>query len=101
MYRAKVYVTLKPAVNDPQGSAVRGGLHSLGFAAVQEVRVGKYLEIQIDAAEMEQAREQVAQMCQQLLANPVIEAYRLRWSRIRGLAHIEPSFPRKRESRTA
>ena len=77
VYRAKVYVTLKPAVNDPQGSAVRGGLHSLGFAAIQEVRVGKYLEIQIDAAEPEQAREQVAQMCQQLLANPVIEDYRI------------------------
>ena len=77
MYRAKVYVTLKPAVNDPQGSAVRGGLHSLGFAAVQEVRVGKYLEIRLDAPEPAQAQEQVAQMCRQLLANPVIEDYRI------------------------
>ena len=77
LYRAKVYVTLKPAVNDPQGSAVRGGLHSLGFAAVQEVRVGKYLEIRLEAPESAQAEEQVAQMCRQLLANPVIEDYRI------------------------
>ena len=77
MYLAKIYVTLKPAVNDPQGSTVRAGLHTLGFNAVHDVRIGKYLEIQLDAPDQTQAQTQLAQMCQQLLANPVIEDYRI------------------------
>ena len=77
MYLARIYITLKPAVNDPQGSTVRGGLHTLGFNSVHDVRVGKYLEIQLDAPDQTQAQTQVSQMCQQLLANPVIEDYRI------------------------
>lgn len=77
MYRAKLYITLKPAVNDPQGSTVRAGLHTLGWASVHDVRVGKYLEIQLDAPDHAQAQTQLSQMCQQLLANPVIEDYRI------------------------
>ncbi|HEY8489991.1 MAG TPA: phosphoribosylformylglycinamidine synthase subunit PurS, partial [Dehalococcoidia bacterium] len=50
MFLAKVYVTLKPTVNDPQGLTVRGGLQSLGFGTVQDVRVGKYMEIRLDEA---------------------------------------------------
>ena len=73
---AKVHVTLKPGVNDPQGLAIAGGLHSLGFAGVQEVRAGRYLEIRLDAPDQDAAHRQVEEMCQRLLANPVIEAYR-------------------------
>ncbi len=75
MFLAKVYVTFKPTVNDPQGLTIRGGLHSLGFSGVQAVRAGKYLEITLDGDSLEAAREQVSQMCHQLLANPVIEHY--------------------------
>jgi phosphoribosylformylglycinamidine synthase len=76
MYLARVYVTLKPTVNDPQGLTIRGGLHSLGFDAVQSVRAGKYMEIRLDAPDRAAAEAQVAEMCRKLLANPVIEDFR-------------------------
>ena len=76
MFLARVYVTLKPTVNDPQGLTIRGGLHSLGFDSVESVRAGKYLEIRIDAPEAAAAEEQVTEMCRKLLANPVIEDFR-------------------------
>ena len=75
-FHARVYVTLKPTVNDPQGLTVRGALHALGFAGVGQVRIGKYLEIALDADNETAARAQVEAMCQKLLANPVIEEYR-------------------------
>ena len=75
-YVARVYVALKPTVNDPQGLAVRTGLHHLGFDSVESVRMGKYLEVSLEAAEEGAARAHVDQMCRQLLANPVIEQYR-------------------------
>jgi phosphoribosylformylglycinamidine synthase len=76
MYLARVYVTLKPTVNDPQGLTVRGGLHSLGFTSVESVRAGKYMEIRVDAADRAAAEAQVTEMCRKLLANPVIEDFR-------------------------
>jgi phosphoribosylformylglycinamidine synthase subunit PurS len=76
MFLARVYVTLKPTVNDPPGLTIRGGLHSLGFASVQSVRSGKYMEIRIDAPSQAEAESQVDEMCRKLLANPVIEDYR-------------------------
>jgi phosphoribosylformylglycinamidine synthase len=76
MYLARVYVTLKPTVNDPQGLTVRGGLHSLGFTTVESVRAGKYMEIRVDAADRAAAEAQVTEMCRKLLANPVIEDFR-------------------------
>ena len=76
MFLARVYVTLKPAVNDPQGLTVMGGLHSLGYAGVSDVRVGKYLEIRLHAGDEQEAEGAVAEMCDQLLANPVIEDFR-------------------------
>ncbi len=75
IYLARVEVTLKPAVNDPQGLTVKGGLHLLGFDGVEEVRVGKYLELTLEATSQEQAEAQVRDMCEKLLANPVIEQY--------------------------
>lgn len=76
MYLAKVHVTLKPVVLDPQGQAVQGGLHQLGFDGVQSVRAGKYLEIKLDAPDKPEAERLVDEMCTKLLANPVIEQYR-------------------------
>ena len=75
-YLARVEITLKPTVNDPQGLTIKGGLHLLGFNSVQEVRAGKYLELTLDASAQEEADAQVRDMCEKLLANPVIEQYR-------------------------
>ncbi len=73
---AKVIVTPKPVVNDPQGITVRQGLATLGFGEVTDVRVGKYIEVNLDAASEREARDRVEAMCRQLLANHVIEDYR-------------------------
>ena len=76
MYLARIYITLKPGVNDPQGLTIRGGLHQLGFDTVQDVRAGKYMEIRLDDDDRERANERVTEMCDRLLANPVIEQFR-------------------------
>jgi phosphoribosylformylglycinamidine synthase len=76
MYLAKVYISLKPTVNDPQGLTIKGGLHSLGFDSVENVRAGKYIEIVINEAGFQEAQDKVNEMCRKLLANPVIETYR-------------------------
>jgi phosphoribosylformylglycinamidine synthase subunit PurS len=78
IFTAHVVVTLKPVVNDPQGLVVRSGLHHLGFDGVGDVRVGKYIELTVDAADEGTAREQVTQMCEKLLRNPVIEDYEIK-----------------------
>ena len=75
MYLARVYVTLKPTVNDPQGLTVMGGLHSLGFESVEEVRVGKFLEVKLNEMDRASAEAAAVEMCDRLLANPVIEQY--------------------------
>ncbi|WP_134684978.1 phosphoribosylformylglycinamidine synthase subunit PurS [Brevibacillus migulae] len=76
MLKAIVYVTLRESVLDPQGSAVKGALHSLGFDEVQEARIGKYMELSLGTSDREQAKERVTEMCEKLLANTVIEDYR-------------------------
>jgi phosphoribosylformylglycinamidine synthase PurS subunit len=76
MYLAKVYVTLKPTVNDPQGLTIKGALHNLGFGSVEDVRAGKYIEVKIAEKDIAAARKQVDEMCRKLLTNPVIENYR-------------------------
>ena len=76
VFLARIYVTLKPAVNDPQGLTVLGGLRSLGYAGVTDVRIGKYLEVRVAGDDAAQAEADVAAMCDQLLANPVIEEFR-------------------------
>lgn len=88
MYLARIYVTLKPAVNDPQGRTVLGGLKNLGYAQVAEVRVGKYLEVRVDSATRADAEALVTEMCQKLLANPVIEEYRFQVEEL--AANLQP-----------
>jgi len=73
---ARIWVTLKPGVLDPQGKAIAGALGALGFSGVEDVRQGKYLEVQLDARDESQARKDVERMCEELLANTVIETYR-------------------------
>lgn len=74
-FNSKVYVTLRPSVLDPAGTAVESGLHQLGYQGVENVRIGKYIELTITAENQESADKQLHQMCDQLLANPVIENY--------------------------
>jgi phosphoribosylformylglycinamidine synthase PurS subunit len=76
VFMARIHVTLKPTVNDPQGLTVMGGLHSLGYDDVTDVRIGKYLEVRISGDDADRAASEVAEMCDQLLANPVIEEFR-------------------------
>ena len=76
MFLEKVYVTLKPTVNDPQGLTIQGGLEVLGFTSVKRVRAGKYMELLLDGESLSATQEQVREMCHKLLANPVIEDYR-------------------------
>ena len=77
MFLARVYVTLKPTVNDPQGLTIRGGLPSLGFDSVEDVRAGKYLELRVYGDDRSAAEAQVTEMCRKLLANPIIEDFRV------------------------
>ena len=74
--RVKVFISLKPGVLDPQGQAVTRSLHALGFGEVREVRMGKYLDLDLESTSREAAGVRVREMCDQLLANPVIESYR-------------------------
>ena len=73
---AKIYVTLKNGVLDPQGKAVQHSLESLGYREIKDVRLGKYMEVQIDNMNRDEAQARVREMCEKLLANPVIEDYR-------------------------
>jgi len=74
---ARVYVTLKPGVLDPAGKAVEGSLHALGFSQVSGVRLGKYIELQLPESSGPEARAQVEEMCRKLLANTVVENFRV------------------------
>ena len=76
MIEARVYVTLRRGVLDPQGDTVRSALEVLGFAGVRDVRVGKFLVLTLDGGSGGEIEAQVHAMCKQLLANPVIEDYR-------------------------
>ncbi len=76
-YHAQIYITLRPSVLDPAGTAVRSGLQQMGFEEVGEVRIGKYIELSTAADSPETAKQQIDQMCDRLLANPVIENYRI------------------------
>jgi phosphoribosylformylglycinamidine synthase subunit PurS len=73
---ARIIVTPKPVVNDPQGITVKQGLATLGFREISDVRVGKYIEVSLEATNEHEARQRVEAMCKQLLANHVIEDYR-------------------------
>ncbi len=75
-YLAKIFVTLRPSVLDPAGVAVQSGLKQLGYENVEQVRIGKYIELTITSSDESKARQNLNDICDQMLANPVIENYR-------------------------
>ena len=74
-YTARVNVMLKPGIADPQGQTIERALPALGYGEVSDVRVGKRIELRIEASSQEEAHRSVGQMCERLLANPVIEDF--------------------------
>lgn len=78
--KARVHVSLKAGVLDPQGEAIRHALGSLGFAGVDSVRQGKLIELELAETDPAAAEAEVRRMCEALLANPVIESYRIELS---------------------
>lgn len=75
--RARVHVTLRDGVLDPQGEAIRNALSAMGFEGIESVRQGKVLDLELTETDPEIARSRVAEMCEKLLANTVIEDYRI------------------------
>jgi len=75
--KATVHVFLKPGVLDVQGKAIEGALHGLGFAGVSDVRVGRTIEFALEGTDKAKAEAAVKSMCERLLANPIIEGYRV------------------------
>ena len=75
-YQARIYVTLRPSVLDPAGTAIESGLKQMGYTEVEAVRIGKYIEMQLTADNEAQAQQHLDEMCDRLLANTVIENYR-------------------------
>lgn len=77
MIKAKVYVTVKESVLDPQGNTLQNALHAMEFAEVNEARIGKYIELKLDGTDLNEAEKRVQTMCEKLLANTVVEDYRI------------------------
>ncbi len=75
MYLSKITVTLRKSILDPQGKAVQHGIHSLGFDKVDDVRIGKFIELMVDASNRKEAEEVTREVCKKLLANPVMEDF--------------------------
>ena len=75
--KARVFVTLKPSVFDPQGRTIADALHSMGYDGIGDVRQGKYFELEVQAGSAAEAQQLVADVADKLLANPVIESYRV------------------------
>lgn len=75
--KAKVYITLKNGVLDTQGKAVTGALESLQFKGISNLRVGKYMEVEVDSTDKEEVKKTVEDMCEKLLANVIMEDYRV------------------------
>ncbi len=76
-FQAQIYVSLRPSVLDPAGTAVQSGLAHMGYSNVEQIRIGKYVELSLTAESETAARKQLDIICDQLLANPVIENYRI------------------------
>ena len=82
-YRVSVHITPRKGILDPQGKAVEGALHTLGFDSVREVHVGRHIVIETQASGEDEAQEEVRRMCERLLANPVTEDFEIESARER------------------
>jgi phosphoribosylformylglycinamidine synthase subunit PurS len=89
---ARIQVSLKPVVNDPEGLSIAKALHQLEFGTVRSVRAGRFFEITLDADSKELAAEQIEAMCRRLLANPVIEEYRFTVARRRSARAVRRRY---------
>jgi len=76
MYNVKVFVTYKESILDPQGEAVRGAVHRMGFDEIEDIRIGKYFEIKVSDTDSRSVEEVIETICDKLLANVVMESYR-------------------------
>jgi phosphoribosylformylglycinamidine synthase len=76
VFEAKIYITFKEGVVDPQGITIKGALESLGYKGISNVRMGKYIQMRLNTQDKEKAESDLEKMCAKLLANPVIEDYR-------------------------
>ena len=95
--KTRVFVTLKPSVFDPQGRTIVDALRSMGYGAVQDVRQGKYFELDVDVSSADEARSVVSEVADKLLANPVIESYRVEVDGDSGSTEKSASNSRKAE----
>lgn len=77
MAEARVYVSLKKGILDPQGKTILRALHSLGFDEVEDLRIGKYMELKVNGADKDELERRISEMCEKILANPIIEDYRV------------------------
>ena len=75
--KANICIMLKPGLLDAQGKTIKTALESLGFKGIQDVRMGKYIEVQLNGLKTASAKREVERMCKKLLANPVVETYRI------------------------
>ena len=75
-FKAEIFISLNPTVSDPQGMTIAGGLGQLGFDSIEEVRAGKFIEVSFDAETLDSGKDMITDMCDKLLANPIIENYR-------------------------
>ncbi len=92
-FRARIEITLKPSIFDPAGAAIESSLHQLNYHQVAQVRLGKIISLSLSAPDAEAAHQQVIQMCEQLLANPVIEHYAIEITERQTEGQIEESKP--------
>ncbi|MRJ46471.1 phosphoribosylformylglycinamidine synthase subunit PurS [Fundicoccus ignavus] len=83
MYNVKVYVTYKESILDPQGEAVRGAVHRMGFDEIEDIRIGKYFEIKVSDTADRSVEEVIEMICDKLLANVVMESYRYEIERVK------------------
>lgn len=78
MYKAEIYVTLKKSILDPQGQAIKNALHAMKYNEVADVRMGKYIQLELSADNRDAAEQQVREMCEKLLANTVIDDFQIK-----------------------
>lgn len=83
MYNVKVYVTYKESILDPQGEAIRGAVHRMGFDEIEDIRIGKYFEIKVSDTADRSVEEVIETICDKLLANVVMESYRYEIERVK------------------
>ncbi len=86
MYKAKIEITLRPSILDPQGKATRHALHNLGYSGISDVRIGKMIELAIDAASGEEAHGIASEACEKLLANSVMENFAIEIEEVEAVA---------------